>query len=209
MRGIVQAQGVAGLYRGVGVSLATFVPSSALWWGAYGAYQRLLDAALPAAAEPAAARALADAREGEAAAAVAAAAGGGGGGWEMTAGQRGAAVQVGAGLCAGLTSGLLTTPLDVLKTRLQTQTVEPGQAPLTLRQVAAKLLREQGPRGLLRGAVPRMANVALWGTAMVSAYEQAGSTLTPCKSPSPPPVSASATALASTPTAACASRLPP
>ena len=30
----------------MGVSLATFVPSSALWWGAYGAYQRLLGGVL-------------------------------------------------------------------------------------------------------------------------------------------------------------------
>ena len=91
---------------------------------------------------------------------------------EPRQGQRGLVVQVGSGLCAGLTSGLLTTPLDVLKTRLQTQTVVPGEQPLSLRGVAAKLLREEGPRGLLRGAVPRMANTALWGTCMVSAYEQ-------------------------------------
>ena len=36
-RGIVQTEGLAGLYRGAGASLAIFVPSSGLWWGAYGA----------------------------------------------------------------------------------------------------------------------------------------------------------------------------
>ena len=38
-------------------------------------------------------------------------------------------------------------------------------------EVARGLLAEEGPRGLLRGAVPRMASSALWGTAMVSTYE--------------------------------------
>ena len=35
-RGIVKTEGLAGLYRGAGASLAIFVPSSGLWWGAYG-----------------------------------------------------------------------------------------------------------------------------------------------------------------------------
>ena len=38
-RGIVKTEGLAGLYRGAGASLAIFVPSSGLWWGAYGASQ--------------------------------------------------------------------------------------------------------------------------------------------------------------------------
>ena len=41
-RRIVQAEGLRGLYRGFGMSIATFVPTSGIWWGAYGAYQKLL-----------------------------------------------------------------------------------------------------------------------------------------------------------------------
>jgi len=41
-RHIVRSEGVLGLYRGFGASIVTFVPSSALWWGGYGFYQRLL-----------------------------------------------------------------------------------------------------------------------------------------------------------------------
>ena len=41
-RHIVRAEGVLGLYRGFGASIVTFVPSSALWWGSYGFYQRLI-----------------------------------------------------------------------------------------------------------------------------------------------------------------------
>ena len=138
---IVRAQGVGGLFRGLGVSLAVFVPSSAIWWGGYGAYQRLLADLLPPDR------------------------------WEVSSSTTALGVQTAAGVCAGLTSGLLTTPLDVLKTRLQTAAVEPGQPLPSLRSVATKLLSTEGPRGLLRGAVPRMASTALWGTAMVNAYE--------------------------------------
>ena len=41
-RHIVRSEGVLGLYRGFGASIVTFVPSSALWWGSYGFYQRLI-----------------------------------------------------------------------------------------------------------------------------------------------------------------------
>ena len=46
-RRIVQAEGLRGLYRGFGMSIATFVPTSGIWWGAYGAYQKLLWAQVP------------------------------------------------------------------------------------------------------------------------------------------------------------------
>ena len=42
VRTIVQKEGVRGLYRGFGVSVATLVPGSALWWGFYGTYKRAL-----------------------------------------------------------------------------------------------------------------------------------------------------------------------
>ena len=38
----LQSEGVLGLYRGFGMSIATFVPTSGIWWGAYGAYQKLI-----------------------------------------------------------------------------------------------------------------------------------------------------------------------
>lgn len=38
-------------------------------------------------------------------------------------------------------------------------------------EVLRGLLQEEGARGLLRGAAPRMASSAMWGTAMVSTYE--------------------------------------
>jgi len=41
----------------------------------------------------------------------------------------------------------------------------------TFREVLRVTVREDGLSGLLRGALPRMANSALWGTCMVSVYE--------------------------------------
>jgi solute carrier family 25 protein 44 len=41
-RQIVQSEGIRGLYRGFGMSIATFVPTSGIWWGAYGAYQKVV-----------------------------------------------------------------------------------------------------------------------------------------------------------------------
>lgn len=37
-----RTEGMVGLYRGFGLSIVTFVPSSAMWWGAYGGYQKLV-----------------------------------------------------------------------------------------------------------------------------------------------------------------------
>lgn len=39
---IVKADGIRGLYRGFGMSVLTYSPSSAVWWAAYGSSQRLI-----------------------------------------------------------------------------------------------------------------------------------------------------------------------
>lgn len=38
---ILRTEGVAGLYRGFGMSILTYGPSSFTWWGTYGTTQRL------------------------------------------------------------------------------------------------------------------------------------------------------------------------
>ena len=80
-------------------------------------------------------------------------------------------VQTVAGLMAGVTSGALTTPLDVVKTRLQTLPLRPDGSRPNLADVVGGLYREEGPAGFLRGIGPRITNVALWGTCMVVVYE--------------------------------------
>jgi solute carrier family 25 protein 44 len=124
-RGILATEGVRGLYRGAGASLAIFVPSSGLWWGAYGAYQRVLWSLLESSRGPPSAADVVP-------------------------------VQTAAAVCAGATSGLLTTPLDVVKTRLQTAPFVPGQPAPTFRAIAANLLATEGAAGFFRGVGPRI-----------------------------------------------------
>lgn len=88
---IVRTEGVAGLYRGLGMSLLTYTPSSAVWWGVYAAYQDAVWRTLYTVGV--------DVGDED----VAAVAG----------------VQAFCALLGGLTSGALTTPLDVVKTQLQ------------------------------------------------------------------------------------------
>lgn len=42
VRKVVKADGIRGLYRGFGLSVMTYSPSSAVWWASYGSSQRLL-----------------------------------------------------------------------------------------------------------------------------------------------------------------------
>ncbi|KAL0461565.1 UNVERIFIED_CONTAM: Solute carrier family 25 member 44 [Sesamum latifolium] len=42
VRQIIKADGVRGLYRGFGLSVITYSPTSAVWWASYGASQRFI-----------------------------------------------------------------------------------------------------------------------------------------------------------------------
>ena len=156
----LRKEGVRGLYRGFGASVMTLVPSSALWWGAYGTYQRAIWAAVPSRM----------------------------GGEYATSGESEKSekshpprrvpaestvigVQILSGVCAGMTSGFLTTPLDIVKTRLQVLSGQPGGEAHTFGGTARALYAEHGAAGFLRGVRPRMTSVSIWGTTMVTAYE--------------------------------------
>ncbi|GJN20105.1 hypothetical protein PR202_gb07434 [Eleusine coracana subsp. coracana] len=41
-RSIIKSEGVRGLYRGFGLSVMTYAPSSAVWWASYGSSQRII-----------------------------------------------------------------------------------------------------------------------------------------------------------------------
>jgi len=143
VRTIVRTEGVRGLYRGFGASIATLVPGSALWWGFYGTYKRALWGVAP------------EEWRNEA----------------TTSDGQVAVVQAAAGVCAGMSSGFLTTPLDIMKTRLQVLSGQPGGDKHTLASTARALYAEHGAMGFLRGVRPRMVSVSIWGTTMVSVYE--------------------------------------
>ena len=80
-------------------------------------------------------------------------------------------VQIFSGVFAGMSSGFLTTPLDIVKTRLQVLSGQPGGEAHTFGSTARALYKEHGAAGFLRGVRPRMTSVSIWGTTMVTAYE--------------------------------------
>jgi len=41
-RKVIKADGIRGLYRGFGLSVMTYAPSSAVWWESYGSSQRII-----------------------------------------------------------------------------------------------------------------------------------------------------------------------
>lgn len=195
LREIIAAEGVLGLYRGFGASIATLVPGSAIWWGFYGTYQRVFWSVVPA--ELGGARVRDEgfnvtASKGPAAdedpsmefkAAVArgmaASSARGETGTPVEPGEGTViGVQVASGVCAGATSGFLTTPLDIVKTRLQVLSGPQAASAVggervrhTFWSTAAELYREHGALGFFRGVRPRMTSVSIWGTTMVTTYE--------------------------------------
>lgn len=145
---IVQQEGIRGLYRGFGASVATFVPSSAIWWSAYGAYQKAIWHQYESLTGSQAS-----------------------GNLQARSSKEVLTVQTLSALLAGCTSAVLTNPLDVIKTRLQVASrLQGGPAPSFL-SVGKQLIAEEGPKGLLRGVAPRVTSTGMWGTAMVTTYE--------------------------------------
>lgn len=61
---IWKTYGIRGFYRGYLISILTFGPSSAIWWGSYAAYSNLLDKIVPTSTPPLLAQAAAGATAG-------------------------------------------------------------------------------------------------------------------------------------------------
>jgi solute carrier family 25 S-adenosylmethionine transporter 26 len=83
----------------------------------------------------------------------------------LAARQAGAGERTGCGVVSGALTAVLTTPLDVLNTRLKSS----SDGSRSLAAIAAALIRNEGPGALLSGLAPRMAIVAggsgvFWGT---------------------------------------------
>nr|XP_019706612.2 cleavage stimulation factor subunit 50 [Elaeis guineensis] len=90
-RKILKSDGVRGLYRGFGLSVMTYSPSSAVWWASYGSSQRIIW------------RLLGHGNETETVPSQ----------WKIMC------VQATGGVVAGAVASCITTPLDTIKTRLQ------------------------------------------------------------------------------------------
>ncbi|KAL6637873.1 hypothetical protein ACP70R_025445 [Stipagrostis hirtigluma subsp. patula] len=88
---IIKADGLRGLYRGFGLSVITYAPSSAVWWASYGSSQRMIWSALGY---------LHDTEDAPSQ-------------LELVS------VQATGGVIAGTVTSCVTTPIDTIKTRLQ------------------------------------------------------------------------------------------
>ncbi|XP_009600083.1 uncharacterized protein [Nicotiana tomentosiformis] len=140
-RKVLKSEGVRGLYRGFGLSVITYSPSSAVWWASYGSSQRFIWRLLDNGTEH---------------------------GRPAPSQGKIVAVQAAGGIIAGATASCITTPLDTIKTRLQVMGHDKRP---TARQVVKQLIAEDGWTGFYRGLGPRFVSMSAWGTSMILAYE--------------------------------------
>ncbi|XP_057447739.1 uncharacterized protein LOC130739465 [Lotus japonicus] len=140
-RKVLRSDGIRGLYRGFGLSVMTYSPSTAVWWASYGSSQRLLW------------RFLGDGDKNEK---------------DTPSLPKIIFVQAAGGIIAGATASCITTPLDTIKTRLQVMGHEQRSS---VKQVVKDLIKEDGWKGVYRGLGPRFFSMSAWGTSMILAYE--------------------------------------
>ncbi|KAM3589791.1 Carrier protein, mitochondrial [Umbelopsis sp. WA50703] len=72
-----------------------------------------------------------------------------------------------AGAISGMIAAVLTTPFDVVKTRLQVGSREERRMLNSIKDI----LNTEGIRGLYRGCIPRLAKIAPSCAIMISSYE--------------------------------------
>lgn len=72
------------------------------------------------------------------------------------------------GAVSGGLAAVTTTPFDVMKTRMMTAA---HGKPVSMSMVGLLILRQEGPLGLFRGAVPRFFWVAPLGAINFAGYE--------------------------------------
>lgn len=139
IRDIFSSQGLAGFYRGFFTSVLTYAPSSACWWSTYNFMRKSLFS-------------LRDMTEIDEGASTG----------DFKFGDL--ALSGASGFIAGCVSAIITNPLDVMKTRLQT--LEGGEklhGPLSEWKLVKNNFRElyqvEGWRGFTRGIGARMLNM--------------------------------------------------
>ncbi|KAI3814802.1 hypothetical protein L1987_14447 [Smallanthus sonchifolius] len=153
-RKIIQTDGVRGLYRGFGISILTYAPSNAVWWGAYSMGHRAVWGGIGCYCMK---------KEGD---------GGGGVGVGFTPDSK--AIVAVQGLSAAMASGVsavVTMPLDTIKTRLQVLDVEGSNGKPSIGQTVRNLVKEGGLSACYRGLGPRWASMSMSATTMITTYE--------------------------------------
>lgn len=85
-----------------------------------------------------------------------------------------------AGLCGSLAGGLaaaVTTPLDVVKTRLMLSTSTSNQRRLGIVATATQICTKEGPKAFFKGIVPRVTWISIGGSIFLGVYEAASNVL--------------------------------
>ncbi|PRP87761.1 solute carrier family 25 member 44-like [Planoprotostelium fungivorum] len=128
---IYRADGIKGFYRGFGAVLMTNVPSSAVWWASYESCKEAFSHLAHKIRPQTDSKVI----------------------------EQNLLAQFAAGATAGVTMVLVTNPLEVVKTRLQTQHFSrPGEAAYFYAntwQGLRSIVKTEGPRALYKGVLPR------------------------------------------------------
>ncbi|XP_004253090.2 uncharacterized protein [Solanum lycopersicum] len=152
-RKIIRSDGLRGLYRGFGISILTYAPSNAVWWGSYTTAHRLVWGSIGC---------YCCKKDNE-------------GGYKPD-GKAMLAVQgVSAAMASGV-SALVTMPLDTVKTRLQVLdddccSSSSSRRTPTVLQTVKNLLKEGGFSACYRGLGPRWASMSMSAITMITTYE--------------------------------------
>jgi hypothetical protein len=80
------------------------------------------------------------------------------------------------GSVAGAIAAGLTTPLDVIKTRVMLARREGSEAPVRVREIVRGIARE-GPGAFWRGITPRVTWIGIGGAVFLGSYQKASNTL--------------------------------
>ncbi|CAH0479035.1 unnamed protein product [Peronospora belbahrii] len=130
---ILHTEGIRGFYRGYVPSIATYAPSSSIWWGSYGLLVPVYyDLMKERSTDPF---------------------------WKQVI------AQGMSGASAGIITGILTNPMDIVRTKAQVYTQYGAM------DTVKYILKTKGPMGLMTGLSARLLAMGPSGILMVTSYE--------------------------------------
>ncbi|KAI9346827.1 mitochondrial carrier domain-containing protein [Zopfochytrium polystomum] len=160
IRHIIKTEGIGGFYRGFFTSILTYAPSSAVWWSTYSAVKSAITDTLLRVFPTSWSTSLVGI-DGER--------------HSRTAVSESANLLLSgiSGFTAGCVSAVMTNPMDVVKTRVQTQIggSVSGSEFSQLKATVRRLHSQEGWKGFTRGMGARMLNMGPVSVMMIVTYE--------------------------------------
>ncbi|KAL2335403.1 hypothetical protein Fmac_016616 [Flemingia macrophylla] len=169
-RKLLRSDGIKGLYKGFGLSVMTYTPSSAVWWASYSSSKNYIWRLLGYNSSEVGTLGLPNRGVGTLSLPNSDVLSSSlpNSGVRTPSLPKIIFVQATGGIIAAAAASCFTTPLDTIKTRLQVTALEKK---ISVKQVAKDLIREEGWKGLYKGLGPRFVSMSAWGTSMVLVYE--------------------------------------